>query len=92
MRLWKRGAGVADVRGKADGAASSNDALVRRLVSLVVAFSNASTPLSSEDIRSEYYPDVSVDTIQKQFRRDRERLERCGLTSANGSHLPSAVV
>ncbi len=80
MRLWKRGAGVADVRGKADGAASSNDALVRRLVSLVVAFSNASTPLSSEDIRSEYYPDVSVDTFQKQFRRDRERLVLCGLT------------
>lgn len=58
---------------------NESDVLARRLVSLVVAFSNAATPLSSSFLRDEYYPDLSEESFQKQFRRDRERLVLCGL-------------
>lgn len=62
-----------------------------RLASLVVGFSNASVPISSKDIHEAWYRGSSVDTFDKSFRRDRERLAQCGFilcaASQRGEHL-----
>lgn len=71
---------MADEFEEAGGTMSPSDATARRLASLLVAFSNASTPLSSDYLRAEYYPDGKVNTFRKQFARDRAQLVLCGFT------------
>lgn len=56
------------------------DDFPRRLVSLAIDFYNATLPLSSERIRADHYAGDSLETFYRQFRRDRERLVRCGLS------------
>lgn len=58
---------------------SADDELARRLLSLVLAFSNASAPLSSAYVQKEYYPTLTTESFRRQFHRDRERLLTCGL-------------
>lgn len=58
---------------------STDDELARRLLSLVLAFSNASAPLSSAYVQKEYYPTLTAESFRRQFHRDRERLLTCGL-------------
>lgn len=58
---------------------TTNDAHARRLVALMVSFSNTSVPLSSESIRAAHYPELSPATFLRQFSRDRQRLAEAGL-------------
>lgn len=58
---------------------SADEELARRLLSLILAFSNASSPLSSAYVQKEYYPTLSTESFRRQFHRDRERLLACGL-------------
>ncbi|WP_298578552.1 YafY family protein [uncultured Olegusella sp.] len=58
---------------------NADEELARRLLSLVLAFSNATAPLSSAYVQKEYYPTLSPESFRRQFHRDRERLLACGL-------------
>lgn len=72
-------------RRKTDGP-NAAEAQARRLVALMLAFSNAHHPMTSEEIRSSYYPELSEATFLKQFSRDRQRLAEAGLLITRERH------
>ena len=58
---------------------TSDDEQARRLCALVVALSNARSPIPSADIHAAYYPDLADDAFRRKFSRDREKLVECGM-------------
>ena len=62
-----------------DVSLTGDDEQARRLCALVVAFSNARSPIPSADIHAVYYPDLSDDSFRRKFQRDREKLVECGM-------------
>lgn len=57
---------------------SPDDEVARRLLSLMLAFANTTTPLTTSYIYDHYYPGAPQNE-PKPFQRDRRRLQECGL-------------
>lgn len=62
-----------------DVSITSDDEQARRLCALVIAFSNARSPIPSADIHAAYYSDLTDDSFRRKFARDREKLVECGM-------------
>lgn len=58
---------------------TSDDEKARRLVTLSMMLTNSKTPLTSSSIREELYGDLTVDTFNKTFSRDRKDLAAMGV-------------
>ena len=58
---------------------TSDDEQARRLCALAIAFSNAESPISSQEVHAAHYADLSDDSFRRKFSRDREKLVECGL-------------
>lgn len=58
---------------------NKDDLKAQRVASLAARFMEAQTPVTSMSIYSTFYPDLSMDSAQKAFKRDRESLAICGL-------------
>ena len=58
---------------------TSDDEQARRLCALAIAFSNAESPISSQEVHAAHYAELSDDSFRRKFSRDREKLVECGL-------------
>lgn len=58
---------------------NKDDLKAQRVASLAARFMEAQTPVPSMAIYSTFYPELSMDSAQKAFKRDRESLAVCGL-------------
>lgn len=58
---------------------TSDDEQARRLCALAIAFSNAKSPISSDEVHAAHYQDLSDDSFRRKFSRDRIKLVECGL-------------
>ncbi|MBR3224191.1 MAG: WYL domain-containing protein [Atopobiaceae bacterium] len=63
----------------------------RRVLALAIGLINAQRPLSTDQIRREYYPtDMSDGAFRKTFQRDRGRLAMAGLSVRNAGVMDDA--
>ncbi|MCC6098099.1 MAG: WYL domain-containing protein [Olsenella sp.] len=62
-----------------------DDERARRIAGLLMAFSGSRRPLSSDEIRGVYYPELSSESFRRAFGRDREALAQCGMVVRNVS-------
>jgi len=58
---------------------TADERTARRILSMAIGLTNARLPRTTSDIREDFYPDLSEAAFKKAFRRDRERLETCGI-------------
>ena len=65
---------------------TGDEARAQRLISLALAFTNRTTPLTSEEVWDSIYPDTSREAFSRVFRRDRKALAGVGviIVSASG--------
>ncbi len=66
---------------------TSDDEHARRLASLIVSFSNAQEPLSSQSIHNGHYAEQNDDTFRRSFQRDRKHLALCGFSIVSVGEL-----
>lgn len=70
---------------------SEDDKSARRVLSVAIAFINATRPLSTTEVRRDLYSDLGDDAFRKAFARDRERLASAGLVLRNGPRVDNEV-
>lgn len=58
---------------------TGDEVRAQRLLSLALAFTNRSTPLTSEQVQESIYPEISRETFSRVFRRDRKALAGVGV-------------
>ncbi len=67
---------------------NANDREARRLLELAIAFDNATHPMTSTEVNTKYYPDLSAESFRKAFIRDRRKLALCGLVIKRTNKQP----
>lgn len=67
---------------------NANDLEARRLLELAIAFDNSTHPMTSTEVNTKYYPDLSAESFRKAFIRDRRKLALCGLVIKRTNKQP----
>lgn len=70
---------------------SEDDRSARRVLSVAIAFINATRPLSNTEIKRDLYNELSDAAFRKAFVRDRERLAAAGLVLRKGPRVDNEV-
>ena len=70
---------------------SEDDKSARRVLSVAIAFINATRPLSTTEVKRDLYHDLGDDAFRKAFARDRERLAAAGLVLRRGPRMDNEV-
>ena len=70
---------------------TEDDKAARRILSVAIAFINATRPLSTTEVKRDLYCDLSDDAFRKAFVRDRERLAAAGLVLRKGPRVDNEV-
>ncbi len=63
---------------------TEDERVARRIIAVAIALINASAPLSTTELRREFYVGLSDAAFRKAFRRDRLRLAACGVVVLEG--------
>ena len=58
---------------------TADEKAARRILSMAIGLMNARRPRSTTEIRHDFYPEMADAAFKKAFKRDRERLETCGI-------------
>lgn len=58
---------------------TEDERTARRTLALAISLINTPVPLTTTEIRRDFYPDAGDDAFRKSFSRDRTRLAACGL-------------
>lgn len=51
----------------------------RRALALAIALTNTRRPMTTSEVRSDFYPELGLEAFRKAFRRDRTRLAAAGM-------------
>lgn len=70
---------------------SEDDKSARRVLSVAIAFINATRPLSTTEVKRDLYSELGDGAFRKAFTRDRERLATAGLVIRKGPRLDDEV-
>ena len=70
---------------------TEDDKSARRVLSVAIAFINATRPLPTTKIKRDLYSELSDDAFRKAFTRDRERLATAGLVLRKGPRLNNEI-
>ena len=70
---------------------TEDDRSARRVLSVAIAFVNATRPLTTSEVKRDLYHDLGDDAFRKAFARDRERLATAGLVLRKGPRVDNEV-